>query len=63
MPWTASLVARDRSGAYHYLPRSVSTFQTPAEFAAGLRAAGFADCSATPLTMGICVLHRAVRPT
>jgi demethylmenaquinone methyltransferase/2-methoxy-6-polyprenyl-1,4-benzoquinol methylase len=63
MPWTASLVARDRSGAYHYLPRSVSTFQTPAEFAAGLRAAGFADCAATPLTMGICVLHRAVRPT
>ena len=62
MPWTASLVARDRSGAYHYLPRSVSTFLQPADFARALGAAGFRDPTATPLTMGICVLHRAVRP-
>jgi demethylmenaquinone methyltransferase/2-methoxy-6-polyprenyl-1,4-benzoquinol methylase len=62
MPWTASLVARDRSGAYHYLPRSISTFLQPKEFAASLQAAGFREPTATPLTMGICVLHRAVRP-
>ena len=62
MPWTASLVARDGSGAYHYLPRSISTFLQPAEFARTLESAGFRQCSATPLTMGICILHRAIRP-
>jgi len=62
MPWTASLVARDGSGAYHYLPRSISTFLQPAEFARTLESAGFRECSATPLTMGVCILHRAIRP-
>jgi len=62
MPWTASLVARDVSGAYHYLPRSVSTFLQPREFAEKLQENGFEQCSAVQLTMGICVLHRAVRP-
>lgn len=62
MPWTASLIARDGSGAYHYLPRSVSTFLQPADFARKLRAVGFDRCSATPLTLGICVLHRAEKP-
>lgn len=62
MPWTASMVAGDASGAYHYLPRSVSTFLQPREFAQKLQETGFEQCSAAPLTMGICVLHRAVRP-
>ena len=62
MPWTASLIARDGSGAYHYLPRSVSTFLQPGDFARSLQAAGFRRTTATPLTMGICVLHRAERP-
>jgi ubiquinone/menaquinone biosynthesis C-methylase UbiE len=62
MPWTASLIARDGSGAYHYLPRSVSTFLQPGDFARSLQAAGFRRTTATALTMGICVLHRAERP-
>jgi demethylmenaquinone methyltransferase/2-methoxy-6-polyprenyl-1,4-benzoquinol methylase len=62
MPWTASLVARDGSGAYHYLPRSVSTFLQPRAFAEKLQETGFQDCTGLQLTMGICVLHRAVRP-
>ena len=62
MPWTASMVARDASGAYHYLPRSVSTFLQPREFAQKLQETGFEQCSAASLTMGICVLHRAIRP-
>jgi len=62
MPWTASMVARDASGAYHYLPRSVSTFLQPREFAQKLQETGFEQCSAAQLTMGICVLHRALRP-
>jgi demethylmenaquinone methyltransferase/2-methoxy-6-polyprenyl-1,4-benzoquinol methylase len=62
MPLTATLVSRDRSGAYRYLPRSVSTFAQPAEFRAMLERAGFAGCSSAPQTMGICVIHRAERP-
>ncbi len=62
MPLTATLVARDRSGAYRYLPRSVSTFAQPAEFRAMLGRAGFAACTSSPRTMGVCVIHRAERP-
>lgn len=62
MPLTATIVARDRTGAYRYLPRSVSTFAQPAEFRAMLGHAGFGACTSTPRTMGVCVIHRAVRP-
>lgn len=61
MPWTASLIARDSSGAYHYLPRSVSTFLQPDAFARALNEAGFTAMTAENLTLGICVLHRAER--
>ncbi len=54
MPWTASLIARDTSGAYHYLPKSVETFSTPADLAAMLQAQGFTVQRQVPLTCGIC---------
>jgi len=47
--------------AYSYLPASVGTFAPPAEFAATLRAAGFSDVRADPLTFGIVYLYTAVR--
>jgi demethylmenaquinone methyltransferase/2-methoxy-6-polyprenyl-1,4-benzoquinol methylase len=47
--------------AYSYLPASVGTFPPPAEFAAVLRQAGFADVRAVPLTFGIVYLYTAVR--
>ena len=62
MPWTASLIAGDRSGAYHYLPRSVSTFMQPQAFRRSLQDAGFAPQAAQPLTFGICVAHLAAKP-
>jgi demethylmenaquinone methyltransferase/2-methoxy-6-polyprenyl-1,4-benzoquinol methylase len=54
MPVTAALIARDRSGAYRYLPRSVETFLSPEGLAESMRGRGFADVRATPLTFGVC---------
>ncbi len=56
MPWTATLLARDRSGAYRYLPRSVETFLTADALAALVRQAGFATISQRSMTLGTCVL-------
>jgi demethylmenaquinone methyltransferase/2-methoxy-6-polyprenyl-1,4-benzoquinol methylase len=47
--------------AYSYLPASVGTFAPPSEFMATLRAAGFSDVRADPLTAGIVYLYTAVR--
>lgn len=55
MPITATLIARDKSGAYKYLPRSIETFLTREQLAAALRAANFADVRTKPLTFGVCV--------
>lgn len=62
MPRTAALVARDRSGAYKYLPQSVSKFIGPDAMAAMLRNVGFAETVSQPLTMGIARLYRGVKP-
>jgi demethylmenaquinone methyltransferase/2-methoxy-6-polyprenyl-1,4-benzoquinol methylase len=61
MPRTATLISRDRSGAYRYLPRSVGTFMPRADLCDLLRQSGFHDVTAAPLTFGICVCYRAVR--
>jgi len=61
MPRTATLISRDRSGAYRYLPRSVTSFMSKDEMVAAIREAGFKDVSVKPLSMGICVCYRAVR--
>jgi demethylmenaquinone methyltransferase/2-methoxy-6-polyprenyl-1,4-benzoquinol methylase len=49
-------------GAYSYLPASVGTFAPPAEFMQVLRAAGFTDVRADPLTFGIVYLYTARAP-
>ncbi|MEY2795917.1 MAG: ubiquinone/menaquinone biosynthesis methyltransferase UbiE [Planctomycetota bacterium] len=56
MPWTASLLARDRSGAYRYLPRSVETFLDRDRLRAAVLAAGFSAVDQKELTFGTCVL-------
>lgn len=61
MPWTATLISGDRSGAYRYLPRSVETFMPRGELAAAIGRAGFVDVTAHALTLGICVCYRAVK--
>jgi len=56
MPWTASLLARDRSGAYRYLPRSVETFLDRDRLRSAVLEAGFASVDQKELTFGTCVL-------
>lgn len=58
MPWTATLISGDKSGAYKYLPRSVGTFMSRAEMMQTLTKSGFASVMATPLTFGVCVCYR-----
>ncbi|MBL9140798.1 MAG: bifunctional demethylmenaquinone methyltransferase/2-methoxy-6-polyprenyl-1,4-benzoquinol methylase UbiE [Phycisphaerae bacterium] len=62
MPWTATIISRDRSGAYRYLPKSVSTFANPQEFKGLIERAGFHSVTDTALSLGICRIYRGVRP-
>jgi len=62
MPHTATLISGDRSGAYKYLPASVETFLDREQLGGVLRQTGFSEVSAKPLTMGVCICHRGVKP-
>jgi demethylmenaquinone methyltransferase/2-methoxy-6-polyprenyl-1,4-benzoquinol methylase len=55
MPITATLISRDRSGAYRYLPRSVETFIDRESMARRLQKAGFEAVTSHPMTFGVCV--------
>ncbi len=57
MPRTATLIARDKSGAYKYLPKSVATFMSRGEMCDRLRGAGFTQIESIPLTFGVCVCY------
>jgi demethylmenaquinone methyltransferase / 2-methoxy-6-polyprenyl-1,4-benzoquinol methylase len=61
MPRTATWIARDRSGAYKYLPQSVNTFIDRQHMVALVRDAGFKDVTVKPLTFGIAVIYRGVK--
>ncbi|MEL6311958.1 MAG: ubiquinone/menaquinone biosynthesis methyltransferase, partial [Pseudomonadota bacterium] len=61
MPRTATLIARDKSGAYRYLPKSVETFLTSEQLAEKATAAGFTDITQKRLTFGVCVCTRAIK--
>ena len=63
MPRTATWIARDRSGAYHYLPRSVDTFLTPEGIAGEAVRACLHDPRIRRMTMGTCALVTARRPS
>lgn len=57
MPWAATRLSGDRTGAYRYLPRSVALFPEGRSFCARLGAAGFEDCTAVPMTFGVVTLY------
>ena len=61
MPWTATLVSGDRSGAYRYLPKSVETFMDAAGVRNLLERAGFRAVRQRRLSLGICVCTVAER--
>jgi demethylmenaquinone methyltransferase / 2-methoxy-6-polyprenyl-1,4-benzoquinol methylase len=59
MPWIATLISRDRSGAYRYLPRSVVSFQGRDAIISSLKAAGFARVTVHPFSFGIVAIYVA----
>ena len=61
MPRTATLISRDKSGAYKYLPKSVNTFIDREGMQAMMTDAGFEDLKHKALTFGIAVCYRGVK--
>jgi demethylmenaquinone methyltransferase/2-methoxy-6-polyprenyl-1,4-benzoquinol methylase len=57
MPRLAGLLSGDRTGAYHYLPHSVSSFTDAAGLGAALQTAGFGRLIQRRLSFGIVTLH------
>ncbi|MCA9294263.1 MAG: bifunctional demethylmenaquinone methyltransferase/2-methoxy-6-polyprenyl-1,4-benzoquinol methylase UbiE [Phycisphaerales bacterium] len=62
MPITASLISRDKAGAYKYLPRSIETFLTSEALASAMVEAGFQDPQIKRLTLGVCACVRGDKP-
>ena len=63
MPRTATWISGDKSGAYRYLPKSVSTFVAPESLKKMMEEAGFAAVRDWALSLGICRCYRAYVPT
>ena len=53
----ATLVARDKTGAYRYLASSVETFKPRAQMVSELEAAGFERVEQHPMTFGVAVCY------
>ena len=62
MPRTATLISGDKSGAYKYLPKSVNTFIDREQMQQLMQEQGLSDIVAKPLTFGIAVCYRGVKP-
>ena len=62
MPRTATLISKDRSGAYFYLPKSVESFIGPEHLGAMAHDVGFMDVSYTPMTFGTVTITKALTP-
>jgi demethylmenaquinone methyltransferase/2-methoxy-6-polyprenyl-1,4-benzoquinol methylase len=61
LPRTATLISRDKTGAYKYLPESVNTFIGREQMTAMLAGAGFEQVEQFPMTFGVCVCYRGVK--
>jgi demethylmenaquinone methyltransferase/2-methoxy-6-polyprenyl-1,4-benzoquinol methylase len=61
LPITATLISRDKTGAYKYLPESVNTFINRETMMGMMTAAGFERVEQHPLTFGVCVCYRGVK--
>ena len=62
LPFTATLISHDRTGAYKYLPESVNTFVGRDEMTSMMREAGFVDLRRRVLTLGVCVCYVGLTP-
>ncbi len=59
MPRFATFISRDRTNAYRYLARSVTSFVNREELVDQLKAVGFGDVTVVPLTLGVVVAYLA----
>jgi demethylmenaquinone methyltransferase/2-methoxy-6-polyprenyl-1,4-benzoquinol methylase len=62
LPRTATWISHDKTGAYKYLPESVSTFITRDTMMKMMTDAGFANVQQFPMTFGVCVCYRGIVP-
>lgn len=62
LPRLGSWIARDRSGAYKYLPRSIETFETHQSMMQKLQRAGLANVTAKAMNLGGVLLYKAEKP-
>ena len=62
LPRAAAVISGDRSGAYRYLPESVSTFKNEHGMEEALSAAGFSDVRHHSLTMGVAAVYLGAKP-
>ncbi len=61
LPITATLISRDKTGAYKYLPESVNTFISRETMMNMMRQAGFSRVEEFPMTFGVCVCYRGIK--
>jgi demethylmenaquinone methyltransferase/2-methoxy-6-polyprenyl-1,4-benzoquinol methylase len=61
LPVTATLISRDKTGAYKYLPESVNTFIGRQQMMQMMCDAGFEQVEQFPLTFGVCVCYRGLK--
>ena len=61
LPVAATLISRDRTGAYRYLPESVLSFQGSDEIASALKAVGFDEVAVRSMTAGIVSVYVACK--
>lgn len=62
LPRVGQLLARNRAGAYNYLPQSVGEFPQGEQLAERFRAAGLVDVWFQPLTLGVATLYVGTKP-
>lgn len=62
IPLMGRVVSSDRR-AYSYLPESIAAVPQGDDMLALMRGAGFTDASFLRLTLGVCTIYTAVRPT
>lgn len=61
LPWIGTLVARDQTGVYRYLPASIRAFPDQEGLKSRLLAAGFSRVEYHNLSGGIVAIHVAVK--
>ena len=62
LPRTATWISGDKTGEYKYLPQSVNTFIGRSAMMSMMREAGFERVEQFPMTFGVCVCYRGIKP-